>query len=60
MIREVECRLHCERCNDTLYTVYRVPAKNEGVFLNKFEPKPPTPPGIEIRCPMCTGRLERI
>ena len=58
MFHDIEARLHCERCNDTPYTVYRMPAKNEGVFVNEVEPKPPE--GGEIRCPMCAGRLARV
>jgi len=58
MTREIEARLYCGRCNDTPYTVYRVPAKNEGVFVNEVEPKPPE--GVEIRCPMCAGPLVRV
>ena len=58
MPSEIEARLYCERCNDTPYTVYRVPASSEGVFVNRVEPLPP--PGGEIRCPMCTGPLVRV
>ncbi len=57
MPREIETRLHCEHCNDTPYTVYRVPASSQGVFLNKIEP---VPPEGEVRCPMCAGALVRV
>ena len=56
MPREIETRLHCEKCNDTPYTVYRVPTKNEGVFVHEIEPKPPEG---AVRCPMCNGPLVR-
>lgn len=58
MLRDIEARLHCKKCNDTPYTIYRMPTKSEGVFLNKVEPAPPE--GMEIRCPMCTGPLVRV
>ncbi len=58
MLREIETRLYCKQCNDMPYTVYRVPAKNEGVFVHEIEPQPPE--GGEIRCPMCSERLERV
>ena len=57
MLRDIEARLYCKECNDSPYTVFRVPAKNEGVFMNVVEPKPPE--GAEIRCPMCAGPLAR-
>ena len=56
MPREIETQLYCEQCNDTPYTVYRVPTKNEGVFVHEIEPKPPEG---AVRCPMCSGPLVR-
>ncbi|MEE8607198.1 MAG: hypothetical protein V3S55_06330 [Nitrospiraceae bacterium] len=57
MLPDIEARLHCEKCDDTPYTIYRVPAKNEGVFVHEVEPLPPEG---EARCPMCTGPLVRV
>ena len=57
MPRDIETRLYCERCKDTPYTVFRVPTRNEGVFVNEIEPDPPQEG--EVRCPMCLGPLVR-
>ena len=54
MTRAVECVVHCPRCQEVKFTVYRVPVGEGGVFTNEAEPRD----AVAVRC-QCGATLER-
>lgn len=54
MSDELECIIWCPLCQVPKATVYRVPAENEGVYMNRTDP-----PDFADRMCMCGAVLER-